>query len=352
LEIKNFPTQDVQDLMHHFEKIGKFSRTRDQVFHVTISLPANEILDDKTFKEVAETYMQEMGYGEQAYAVYLHNDKQHQHIHIVSSRINQDTFKKIDDSNERIRSNKIREKLEIRYNLRPAKEQEQGVGEGLVQELDDILKKALTHNPYNLKVLQEHIAPSGVVVLQNSKGVSFVLNRAAADGVRERAINSSEIPCFMGKSLKTQLGKNYYSRKYNISKIKDVIDKILNPTLGQPIEWIPNFVTRMSKWGVTVNLHENAGGIYGVSFGYKGWEFKGSDLGEDYTWRSIAFRIGETKKHATTVVEKPAITSHRHVPVKLNLGNAAYGSDDSTKKKKKKDEDAEEEEERRKGRSV
>ena len=41
----------------------------------------------KNFKEIADEYMQKIGFGEQPYLLYQHNDAGHPHIHIVTTTL-------------------------------------------------------------------------------------------------------------------------------------------------------------------------------------------------------------------------------------------------------------------------
>jgi hypothetical protein len=63
--------------------------------------------------------MERMGYGEQPYVVFLHEDIDRKHIHIVSSRVNAEGVK-IAHSYERRRSEDIRKELEKKYCLKTA----------------------------------------------------------------------------------------------------------------------------------------------------------------------------------------------------------------------------------------
>ena len=83
-------------------------------FHVSLSLPPGERADPLLFETLANEYMQEMGYSQSPYVVYRHFDRDHDHIHIVSSRIDLDG-KKISDGNERSRSQKVSRAIEQRY---------------------------------------------------------------------------------------------------------------------------------------------------------------------------------------------------------------------------------------------
>ncbi len=101
--------KNVDDIGKYVEKLKYQSELNPKVkkpqFHVTISAKGKE----KTFEELkafGEHYMKEMGYGDNPYLMYKHNDTPNNHIHIVSTRVDKNG-KKIPDSLERVRSQKI-----------------------------------------------------------------------------------------------------------------------------------------------------------------------------------------------------------------------------------------------------
>jgi hypothetical protein len=61
--------------------------------------------------------MQHLGYGNQPYFVYKHADLERVHFHIVSTRIDSQTGKKIKDSNERKKVQQFIKTLEQKYGL-------------------------------------------------------------------------------------------------------------------------------------------------------------------------------------------------------------------------------------------
>ncbi|WP_238845373.1 relaxase/mobilization nuclease domain-containing protein [Nostoc edaphicum] len=87
------------------------------VHHVSLSLSPGEQLDNDTWCEIAEKYIEEMGYTANQYAIYRHNDRNHDHIHICASRISLDDGKITRDSWEYVRSEKIIRQLELEYGL-------------------------------------------------------------------------------------------------------------------------------------------------------------------------------------------------------------------------------------------
>ena len=78
-------------------------------------------LDEQQLRIMAQEYMEQLGYGEQPYVVYLHKDIDREHLHIVSLRVKLDGTA-ISSSNERRRSKAITEELERKYGLHPAEE--------------------------------------------------------------------------------------------------------------------------------------------------------------------------------------------------------------------------------------
>ncbi|MBD2213659.1 relaxase/mobilization nuclease domain-containing protein [Nostoc linckia FACHB-104] len=89
------------------------------VYHASLSLPDNERLDDEIWNEIANRYLEEMGFGSNQYVVYRHHNTQHDHIHICASRIRLDNGKIVHDSWDYKRSESIIRQIEQDYGLQP-----------------------------------------------------------------------------------------------------------------------------------------------------------------------------------------------------------------------------------------
>lgn len=95
-------------------------RIKNAQFHAMISGKGNE-LNEYQLSEIAEKYMKEMGYENNPYIIVFHNDTDNNHVHIVSSRID-NQGKKIPHFREGIRSRKIIDALEKEYNVERKKD--------------------------------------------------------------------------------------------------------------------------------------------------------------------------------------------------------------------------------------
>lgn len=97
-------------------------RTEKPVFHVSINPHPDDRLTDDQLTDIGREYMERLGYSNQPYLIFKHEDIGREHIHIVSLRVDSNG-KKIDDYKEHERSKEITEHLERKYNLHPAEGQ-------------------------------------------------------------------------------------------------------------------------------------------------------------------------------------------------------------------------------------
>lgn len=116
----------------------KNKRSESRFAHYVISLPENEKLTPEQWKDVAKTYMKGMGYGlDTKWTCALHDEKNHQHIHIVACRVQNNPqanerkmareqggkgnkpqpYKLVDDANDHAKGMQIMRELERKYGL-------------------------------------------------------------------------------------------------------------------------------------------------------------------------------------------------------------------------------------------
>lgn len=97
--------------------------TKKPIVHISINPHPEDVLSDQQLADIAQEYMQKLGYGNQPYLVYKHEGIDRHHIHIVGLRVDENG-KPLNDKFEHRRSKQITRELEKKYNLHPAEKKE------------------------------------------------------------------------------------------------------------------------------------------------------------------------------------------------------------------------------------
>lgn len=114
----------IGECMHSFEmQMPVQLYTKKPIVHISINPHPEDVLSDQQLTDIAQEYMQKLGYGNQPYLVYKHEDIDRHHIHIVGLRVDENG-KPLNDKFEHRRSKQITRELEKKYNLHPAEKKE------------------------------------------------------------------------------------------------------------------------------------------------------------------------------------------------------------------------------------
>jgi hypothetical protein len=125
------------DKLARFEQlIEKNARAKTNCVHISLNFDVSEKLSQNKLNEIASTYMDKIGFGDQPYLVYQHNDAAHPHLHIVTTN-SQEDGKRISIHNlGKNQSETSRKEIEDKYGLVKA-------GSTHKQEFDTNLNKAV-----------------------------------------------------------------------------------------------------------------------------------------------------------------------------------------------------------------
>jgi hypothetical protein len=111
-------------------EFGVFREQRPEiekpVHHASLSAAKGERLTVEQWNEIAEKYVEKMGFGNSPYVVIQHTDTEHDHIHIVTSRIDLDG-KVVSDFQSKMRAEAVMREVEREYSLQrvtPSRETE------------------------------------------------------------------------------------------------------------------------------------------------------------------------------------------------------------------------------------
>ena len=293
----NYTMEDVLADMQAL--IPKKCRTKKTVFHCSLNPHPDEKLSDEQLTQIANKYMEALGYGNQPYIVFKHNDIAREHIHIVSLRINGEG-KKINDKFEKRRSKKITDALEKRFGLIPSSKvtdkamketPKVDIGKGNIKEqVASVVRTVLKHyhfcslgelnailSTYNLAVEEVKTEFRGkkydglVYVPTDDKG-----NKAGTP------IHASDIGRGVGY---TAVQNRIQKSKQNVKPlIPTVRNKVLQTMRTSP-KTEEELRQRLEEQGLRVFIRKNESGrIYGITFidDKEGIALNGSRLGKGY----------------------------------------------------------------------
>lgn len=94
--------------------------------HISLNFAPGEELSNEKLNAIATEYMQAIGFGDQPFLLYKHNDAGHPHVHIVSVKVDH-RGKRIETQNNADASEVIRKDIETRYSLVRAEDHKRGL---------------------------------------------------------------------------------------------------------------------------------------------------------------------------------------------------------------------------------
>ena len=279
--------------------IPKKCRTKKTVFHCSLNPHPDEKLSDETLTQIAKEYMEALGYGNQPYIVFKHNDISREHIHIVSLRVDS-KGRKINDRFEKRRSKQITDTLERKFGLIPSsKVTDREIEEvskidttkgNIKEQVSETLRSVLKHykfcsfgelnailTVYNLTVEEIKTEFRGkkydglVYVPTNDKG-----------GKISTPIHASDIGRGVGY---TAIQNRMQKSKQAIKPLISIIRYRVLQTMRTSPQTEEELRQRLEKQGLRVVIRKNDNGrIYGITFidDEQGVAFNGSRLGKGY----------------------------------------------------------------------
>ena len=280
--------------------IPKKCRTKNVVFHCSLNPHPDEKLSDEQLTQIAQEYMQALGYGEQPYIVFKHNDIEREHIHIVSLRVNS-AGEKINDKFENRRSKRITDHLERKYGLipsTPSKEQrtnapasqENLTSDNIRSEIAQTLRGILTH--YHFCSLGEFKAILGVYQLTIEEVKNTYRGREYNGLVYAPTDKAGNRLCPPLHASKIGRGVGYTALQRKMRQSKQSIKPFL-PGIRQRVLAVmrtsprteEELLASLEKSGLRCLIRKSEGGrIYGITFinDNLGIALNGSRLGKGY----------------------------------------------------------------------
>ena len=290
----------MEDVLADMEAlIPKNCRTKKTVFHCSLNPHPDEKLSDERLTQIAKEYMEALGYGNQPYIVFKHNDIAREHIHIVSLRIDGEG-KKINDKFEKRRSKKITDTLERKFGLIPSsKVTDKAMKEtpkidtnkGKIKEqVANVVRMVLKHYCFcslgelNAVLSKYNLATEEVKTEFRGKKYDGLVYVPTDDkgGKISTPINASDIGRGVGyTAVQNRIQKSKLVVKPLVPAIRD---KVLQSMRTSP-RTEEELRQRLEEQGLRVVIRKNDNGrIYGITFidDEQGVALNGSRLGKGY----------------------------------------------------------------------
>jgi Relaxase/Mobilisation nuclease domain len=306
--------------MNFYQKLNGFemlnnlnSRATTKTIHISLNFDPTEKLSNNKLIEVANVYMEKIGFGQQPFLVYKHEDAGHPHIHIVSTTIKADGSRINTHNIGRNQSEKARKEIEQQYGLIKAERQQQLMKPG-IKPMDaqkavygkSETKRSISNvvgavfSQYKFTSLPEFNAALKQfnVIADRGKEGRIYKNRGLvyrildADGNKVGVpIKASSIGCKpILDNLEKKFTANEVAKEPLKQRTKNVIDDCLQTSLGS----MKNLVADLNQKNIYTLLRQNVEGrLYGITFvdNQNKVVFNGSDLGKGYSAAALQNRL-------------------------------------------------------------
>lgn len=264
----------VEDFKSFMPKMG---RTKKPVLHISLNPHPEDRLTDQDFEILAREYLDKLGFGDQPFVIYKHEDIDRHHIHIVTVNVNEQG-KRLNQAFLFRRSKAITNELEQKYNLHKA-QREKVSPDTPIKKLDpsgDIKRQVqntvkLVSMRYKFQTLGEYNA---ILSLYNIRcePTDGRVNGREYHGPVYFAMNDNGDTVStpfkasrLGKFASRAAVEGHFERSkesVEIRPTKRIVASVMAQSSGQD-----DFITRLKDNGIDLVLRCNEDGrIYGATF--------------------------------------------------------------------------------------
>lgn len=320
---ENYPSE-AADLDEHMrlKMLLKMAELRPSVktnaLHISLNFDASEQLSDAQFIQIARDYMTGIGFGDQPYLMYRHEDAGHPHMHLVTTNIQLDGIPIPLHKLGIRKSEPIRKAIEKKYGLMIAEEQN-----GSKYELASAYSEQATYGKRESKkaisiVLNAIVDKYKYSSLHELNAVLSLYNvRADRGGEDSRTYKRGGLVYRIlddkGRPIGTPIKASAFYNKPTLKKLEQKFKlngsrkKVAAIHLRNAINTyflqhtslsLSGFTAALKEEGISLVLRQNdKGDTYGITYvdHYNKTVFNGSDLGKAFSAKQITARIAGGK---------------------------------------------------------
>jgi len=321
-------------------------RTEKPVIHISLNPHPDDKLTDVELADIAQKYMDKLGYGNQPYMVYKHEDINRHHLHIVSIRMDENG-KCLNNAYNFHRSKAITRELEKQYGLHTAERQRTtsqepvrkvNPSEGNIMKQVGNVTKALMR--YHFQTLGEYRALLSLynvtveIVQGEAQGREYHgLVYSSTDDKGNKVGNPFKSSC-LGKTVGYEAIEQHFAfskekirEKKLASRTKDAVTTALRQTTNPG-----DFIAVLKTKGIDTVLREtDTGRIYGATFidHNTGCVLNGSRLGKELSANALQEQFSNVPKEIqqSNDIHSSGLTPLKEQEHDLSQQNDSSGSE-------------------------
>ena len=299
-------TIDIRKAMEGFLTfMPERTRVEKPVLHISLNPHPDDVLTDTELQDIAREYLEKLGYGNQPYLVFKHEDIDRHHLHIVTVNVDENGRRLNQDFLFR-RSDRIRKELEQKYGLHPAERkgirqdnplQKVDVSAGDVKRQVGNVVKAVNRQ-YRFQSMGEYRALLSLYNVTAEEARGNVRGReynglvySATDNAGNKVGNPFKSSLF-GKSVGYDAVQKKFARSKQEIKDRKLADMTKRTVLSvlQGTYDKDKFVSQLKEKGIdTVLRYTDEGRIYGATFidHRTGCVLNGSRMGKELSANAL-----------------------------------------------------------------
>ena len=310
---------DIARMVENFNAfMPKTGKTQKPVLHISLNPHPDDRLTEQQYEILAREYLEKLGFGEQPYIIYKHEDIDRHHIHIVTVNVNEQGKRLNQDFLFR-RSKKITTELEEKYNLHKA-QREKITPDMPIKKVDpsgDIKRQVantvkMVGMRYKFQTLGEYNAVLSLYNIRCEQTGGRVNGREYHGLVYFATDDEGKVIANPFKA--SRLGK-FASRTAIDSRFEKAKDKIdVAPTRSRVVDALAratdkdDFTAKLKDCGIDVVFrYTDEGRIYGVTFIDHNTMtvLNGSRLGKQFSANALNEKFNTPQAQATNDVPVP-----------------------------------------------
>jgi hypothetical protein len=320
-----------REKLERFEKQMELNqRAQTKVIHISLNFHPDDAkkLSPELLKQIADEYMQKIGFGDQPYLVYRHDDAGHPHIHILSTMIQKDGRRINTHNLGKGLSDRVRKELEKKYGLTKADRKERGkqpeqslkidprkveAGKSETrQSIANVLDHVIDHYKYtSLAELNAILKQYNVLADRGEKEGRIYKNRGLTytviDEDGKKMTKPVKASAFHNKPtldyIESKFKENELAREPGKDHLKTAIDWAMQKNPGT---W-EALIKALEQERIAVVLRRSENGqIYGVTYVDHAEKtvFNGSDLGKEYSAKRMLERLNSEPQRAKEITQQ------------------------------------------------